>query len=308
VLEPAVVVLRFVQYGGAAILFGTPLFLLYGFRGGGRPVQDLGWPKRVLAAAAVALLLGSLFGVVAQTAVMAGSIAEGLKPASLAFVLEGSALGRAALVRAACALLSAIAVMVLVAGPRLWLLLGGLGAVACASLAWMGHAAATEGAAAGVHLVSDVVHVLAAGVWIGALVGFAGLLLQRSPSAAGAMLTARALRGFSGVGTVVVAALVATGLVNSWILVGPSRLEGLWTTPYGLVLCAKLATFAAMLGLAAANRMLLTPALLRALEQGAQPADSLARLRSSIALETLAGALVLMLVAWLGTLAPVAAQ
>ena len=43
-LEPAVVVLRFVQYGSAAILFGTPLFLLYGLRGGERPVQDLLWP------------------------------------------------------------------------------------------------------------------------------------------------------------------------------------------------------------------------------------------------------------------------
>ena len=111
------------------------------------------------------------------------------------------------------------------------------------------------------------------------------------------------MRRFSGVGSVLVAVLVVTGLVNSWILIGPSRLESLWTSPYGRILSLKLVLFVAMLGFAAANRFRLAPAFGRALAQVTPHAEMLL-LRRSIMLETLLGFAVLFLVAWFGTLAP----
>ena len=38
-----------------------------------------------------------------------------------------------------------------------------------ASLAWAGHGAATPGAAGDLHLAADVLHLLAAGLWLGTL-------------------------------------------------------------------------------------------------------------------------------------------
>jgi putative copper resistance protein D len=98
---------------------------------------------------------------------------------------------------------------------------------------------------------------------------------------------------------VLVAAIVASGLVNAWFLIGPSGLPQLVGDPYGRALLAKLALFAAMLALAAANRWHLAPALRR--EPGR---TGLAALRRSITAESLAGIGVLALVAWLGTLEP----
>ena len=74
-------------------------------------------------------------------------------------------------------------------------------------------------------------------------------------------------------------------------------------TTYGRLLLAKLALFGAMLGLAAINRWRLTPALAAAgSDAGAWPAER--RIRLSIMLETTAAILILVLVAWLGTLDP----
>jgi putative copper resistance protein D len=58
-------------------------------------------------------------------------------------------------------------------------------------------------------------------------------------------------------------------------------------------------------GLAASNRLLLTPALERSLRSGEPSAPAVTALRRSVFAETLAAGAVLALVAWLGTLAPI---
>jgi putative copper resistance protein D len=111
----------------------------------------------------------------------------------------------------------------------------------------------------------------------------------------------RALARFSGIGSALVAVLLLTGLVNGWVLIGLDRLDALWTTAYGQLLTLKLALFTAMVILAAMNRFRHTPAF------GRNYGDAgLETLRRSIALEALAGLAVLALVAWLGTLEPMA--
>lgn len=309
-METALVLVRLAQYAGAAILFGSSLFFLHALpRDGPVSAAELGWPRRLLLGGAALMLAGGLVGLVVQTATMAGSLSEALKPASLQFMVSGTGIGRAAVARAAVGALAVLALVTQRPGRGLWAVVCGLGAAGGVSLAWMGHGAATEGPGGTVHLVSDIFHSLAAAVWVGALTAFFILLWPHQPAAPERSRALHAaLRGFSGLGSILVATLVTTGLVNSWFLVGIDRLGGLWTTDYGRLLLAKLLLFAFMLALAAANRFRLTPALQASLNGDLPPEEALARLKSSVVLETGSGFAILVLVAWLGTLAPVSAQ
>jgi putative copper resistance protein D len=308
VLAAAVIALRFLQYSGAMILSGSSLFFLYGLpRQGACAAMSYVWPKRLLAASAALLLAATLLGLIAQTGLLAGSWSEGFKADNLAAVIVQMNFGVSAVIRAALAAGLLLCLIALRPSVLAWALCAAGGAMICASFAWMGHGAASEGPAGLVHLVGDVAHTLAASIWIGALVAFAILLLpgQREPARDKALYDS--LRRFSGIGSVTVSLIVLTGLVNSWFLVGPGRLADFWTTPYGQVLLAKVLVFAGMLGLAASNRFRLTPAFGNALDAGASWALPLAGLRRSVIFETIAALLVLGLVAWLGTLPPVTA-
>jgi putative copper resistance protein D len=285
-LEAAVIAARLLQYFGAAIVFGSPLFFVYALRG-----QAPRGSRGLVAGACVVLTMASLLAVAAQASLFAGSFARGVTGESIGAVVSYMPLGKAALVRAGAAALALVLVL-----RRAWIGATVPGAVAAASLAWLGHAAATEGPLATLHLVSDALHALAACAWIGALAGF--VLLMRDRQTSREVLHAALLR-FSALGPWLVALLVFTGFINGWVLVGPSHLGEILSTEYGRVLLAKLALFAAMLLLAAKNRFRHTAPV----AVGA-PLDAL---RSSLALETSAGLGVLALVAWLGTLAPPAA-
>ena len=122
-----------------------------------------------------------------------------------------------------------------------------------------------------------------------------------SPSAAGQ--AHRALANFGSAGTIAVAALIITGVVNSWILVGPDHVAGLMETSYGRLLVLKLLLFGGMLVLAALNRFQLSPALEQAIVAGSH--DKATRIVGrSVALETGLALAILGIVAWLGTLEP----
>lgn len=303
-IEAAVIGARIAQLIAAVVLFGTPLFFLYGIR---RPAAALQpWLRPRLAGGAVLVLVGALVSLCAQTAVMAGDPAAAIDPDILLSVLGDSAFGRAIMVRFAAAVAALATCLVLRPGPRLWRALSGLGAVILATFAWTGHGAAEEGAAGLIHAAADVLHLLAAGVWLGALVALAILLTRTRPSDDRASLEPlhEALRGFSGIGSAVVAVILATGLVNSWFLVGPDRTLSMASSTYGLLLLVKIGLFVAMLGLAALNRFFLTPALAKGLAHD-DPAPAIANLRRTVLVETAAGVAIMVLVGVLGALAPV---
>ncbi len=306
-LAAAVITFRFLQYSGAMILLGSSLFFLYGLPAQGPCAAAAArWPRRLLAFSAALLLVAVILGLITQTGLLAGSLYEGFKPDNLQAVITQMNFGWSSLVRAglAAALLLCLAVFSL--SRLLWGLCALGGAFVCASFAWTGHGAATEGPGRLVHLFSDIAHLLAAAVWIGALVAYLFLLTRKQNAIGGDEILYHSLRQFSGVGTAAVAIIVLTGLGNSWFLVGPDRLMDFWSTLYGQVLLTKLLVFAAMLGLAASNRYRLTPALGDALDLGQSRLAPLAALRRSLAWETLAAFAVLGLVAWLGTLEPAA--
>ena len=302
-MDLVVRLLRFVQVAGATILFGSSLFFLYALPViGPGSAAELRWPRRLLAGAALAILLACLLGFFAQTAVLAGSWADAITSDALTGAM-GMSFGRSSMVRGITAATALAALLVMRPGRAAWWCGVVTGAMACGSFAWMGHGAATEGPWGLLHLASDVLHTLAAGIWIGALVDFLALLTSR-PHCANHDVLYRALHGFSGIGSALVAVLVATGLINSWFVIGLAGVPQLWATTYGRLLTIKVAAFLLMVGLAAANRFYLTPHLGAAVATGSSSTRAIGALRGSLAMETGLSILVLGLVAWFGALSP----
>ncbi len=301
-VEPLPVLARLLQYAGATILGGAPLFCLYALPGAeGRAFSRRAWPRAAFALASLLVLIGGVVALGLETADMSGAPGDAYRPEAIWTVVRSTAFGHGMGARLA---LSAPCLVIGALPPSRgqWSLLALLGAGVLASFAWTGHGGSDDGAAGLVHRGADIVHLYAAGVWLGAL-AVLGVLLAGGSSARDAPLLHRALARFSGMGTLAVALLVLTGLINSWFLIGPAHLEGLIRTGYGLVLLAKVGAFAAMLAFAARNRFTLTPRLGGALDQ---PAMAVSGLRRSVRIETGLAALVLTLVAVLGLLPPAA--
>ncbi len=300
-IDLIVIGLRWLQFAAAVLALGLPLFQAFGLsEPGPQPT------RRATIIAGLVLGVAALSGLVAQTAMMAGGWAAGLDPAALGYVVQSTSLGIAHVVRAVLALLG-VAALVLSQGRRAGELVAILAfAGAVVSFAWSGHGAASEGFLGLLHLAADIAHALAAAVWLGALAAYCLLLIRPKPREATG--TARSLAGFASIGTVTVAVLVITGLINAAFLIGAEGLGRISSSTWGLLLIAKLALFAVMVGLAAHNRFNLTPALSRAVEAQTDADDAVRRLRISIGLEMLAGFALLGLVAAMGVQMPPASM
>ncbi|WP_343526193.1 copper homeostasis membrane protein CopD [Sphingomonas sp.] len=294
------IAVRFALYGTLSGLFGLSAFALSSLNDGERrsvlPLRP--W----LVGGGVAAALLSCIALALLAAAMVGAPAWPIDREAIAMLLSGSATGTAWLVRMIALILASLAAMMV---PRRRFAVHGVmlgSGVALATLAWTGHGAMDEGGRGWVHLGADILHLLAAGGWMGALIGL-GLLVARSGNRVDSThvaLTHRALHGFASMGTVLVGTILATGIINGAMLIGIGGLGAVPVTLYGQLLLAKLALFGAMLGLAALNRFRLTPALPDATE----PRIALHALRRSLAIETACAIAILALVAWLGTLEP----
>lgn len=154
-------------------------------------------------------------------------------------------------------------------------------------------------------MAADLLHLLAAGAWLGAVAAFILLLAGKAApdGLARVALAERALRGFGWIGSLLVGLIIASGEVNGAILVGLQHVASLGHTTYGRLLIAKLLLFVSMLGLAALNRYRLTPRLGSALEQR-NVREAMGSLRGSLLAEIGFAITILGLVGWVGTLSP----
>ncbi|WP_053268960.1 copper homeostasis membrane protein CopD [Pseudomonas chlororaphis] len=295
------VALRFALYLDLMLLFGLALFGLYGLRG----AQSRRRFRRPLATTLVlgALLSGAALLQLVLSMSGATRLAE-LDPALVPVLVLETDVGQSWLLRLAALLLAGVLLLFSSGWPRFTLY--GLilcTATALASLAWGGHGAMSEGGQRYLHLGSDILHLLGAGAWLGALAAFA-LLLRRGAcegeQQAGHLLDA--LKGFASLGTLIVVSLSLSGVLNYLLIVGPD-LATLSASTYGLLLSLKVAVFASMLVFAALNRFHLVPQLEQALHQ-ASPQAALPALRRSMLLELAAALLIVGLVAMLGILSP----
>ena len=168
-------------------------------------------------------------------------------------------------------------------------------------VAWGGHAAGGLGAEAIIHPAADVLHLVAAAAWVGALTPLAILLAITGRAPEELDLARAATLRFSMLGMAAVSILLATGLINTWYLVGSTK--ALLGTYYGKLLLFKLALFLGMVAIAAFNWSRLTPALVQG-ENVAAAQVARRWLYRGAMIEVAAGAIIIAIVAVLGTKPP----
>jgi len=178
----------------------------------------------------------------------------------------------------------------------LWPIEASLAAAFVGSLAWAGHAGSTPGFSGSVHLASDILHLIAVGAWVGGLLPLAFLLrtIRGVQSTDRGAIATTVTRRFSTLGIVAVGTILATGIANTWNLVG-SR-DAPFDTAYGRLLMLKVLLFATMVSIAMINRVRLSPKLA---DEG-----TIQRLERNSLIETLLGLTILFIVGVLGILAP----
>ena len=162
-----------------------------------------------------------------------------------------------------------------------------LSALLLATLAPVGHGAMLSGLGGQLLILNQMVHLLCVGAWLGGL-----LLLVLILRHAALYPLETILRRFSGVGYLLVAGLLVTGLINIRVLTGQ-----FWPTPlfsgFALILLIKVLLVAGMLGLALLNRLRINNCQQR-----------VGQLQASVKLEWLLGVAAVAAVSLLGTLPP----
>lgn len=297
-LAAVVVTLRFLTELGLLGLFGVLSLNFYA------PAAFAALhPRRWILSFAGIGVLASATSIPMLAAQMSGELSGVLDSQILKDVLFGTAAGLALVCR--IVLLGLCVVRTALPGDdrrATHIVLTTLSSAAVLSLGFSGHAAAGEGIVGWARLLVDGIHALAAGLWLGALIGFMALAWSRDLDKDEELQDT--LRRFSGLGSLVVGVLVVTGAANTFFsTIGMTGLASL--NPGWLVLLTtKFVLFAAMLVLAALHRFRLTPAL-TASDLAGQSA-TIWQLRRTLLLETATCVAVLAVVAMLGHLAPLA--
>ncbi len=298
-----IVAARAVHFGAAMLLFGELLFGLTVASSNPVATGPSSFRPRFAGWVLAASIVSGFAWLAADAGRMSGlPLAEALDARNVAVVVTGTAFGRLWAWRFVCtvALASTFVSMARTdrarSSRRVAIAALVLAAADLVSLAWSGHAAASGRE---LPLASDVVHLLAAGAWVGALPALV-VALGPATSAASGIRTARR---FTILGVCSVGALVASGIGNAWVLVGdPTALTG---TSYGRLLLAKLVVFAAMVAIAAINRASVRRPL--DADEDAQR-RALRALRRNATIEIVLGAIVVAIVGALGEMMPAADQ
>jgi copper resistance protein D len=266
--------LRTLHYALLLGLFGLTLFPLIGLRGVDHAKR---WPG-ILAMAIAAPLVSAALMLVGIAAMM-GQPVTALDWSTIEAMVLSTSIGWAFLLRLGMLIAAALLLRFSPIAAAL------LFALALVTLPWSGHAAASEGLLGLVHRVNDALHLLAAGLWLGAIGWFALLTAKarHRPSSARPLLTA--MHCFAPTGIALVAIVSLTGLVNAHLIFGLDKTAGMLATPYGQLLLLKIVLVGLMLLCAARHA---SKVRLRVLAgEAAVPNDTamLTALRTSLALE-----------------------
>ena len=228
----------------------------------------------------------SLFGGAAQLLITAGSMqgsAAGMLDGSLLHLVWQAGAGRDNAIRAVGLLLAAVGVL---SDRPAWPALFGA-AMAATSFAWTGHARSFD---AGPSPLLLGVHLLGVAFWLGALAPLL-IVARNGDTSRVAPATAR----FGAAALYVVAGMVAAASCLLFRLLGD--ITQLWASDYGRFMMLKLGLVAVLLGLAAFNKLRLTPRLI------AGNTAAVTSLRHSVRMELMLGVLILGITAALTTIA-----
>jgi copper resistance protein D len=291
-LNEALILVRFAHFASTMALFGASLFLA-----GLAPaaLREALTPSagRLMSGAALIAAASAILWLLAEGGEMGGTWTDAIDPEVLSSVLNETGFGR--VWRGHLVLALALCVMALWRPRQPPALIALLAAILLSSLGFIDHAAMREGAVGVAERINQALHLLAGGFWLGALPPLL-LCLHRYRDDGLARDAAAALSRFSGIGHVAVGIVLATGVVNAFVILG--RWPSDFSSPYQTCLAIKIALVAVMAVLALYNRYLLTPALERA------PETTLPRLRRNALAELWLGGAVLALVSAFATFAP----
>jgi len=239
---------------------------------------------RRLVAILILVAMGcSLVRIPLLSASMSGESA-GMLDSNLAIMIWHSGEGHASAVRIVGMILAAFAVTSSRRPGAVPILGAG---IAATSFAWMGHVHALRPDWLPIVLIGA--HLLGIAFWIGALPPL--LMLTRDPDRAG---MAASVRQFGRLAVIVVAVVVAAGVVLLWMLTG--NLTELWASAYGRALSVKIGLVALLLAVAAFNKLILTPRL------SVDDPQAVSAFRRTLVIEMIAAAAILLGTATLTTL------
>jgi copper resistance protein D len=155
-------------------------------------------------------------------------------------------------------------------------------ALVSASFAFTGHSLSLDRGLLPQVLVT--LHLLAVSYWLGAFFPLRYVTYRADPPG-----VAEVMKRFGDIALYIVGALIVAGIVLLWIMLGTPLV--LFDSDYGRAVVVKLLFVAGLLGLAAVNKRVLTPALARG------DISALQRLRNSITAEMAMAGLILVVTA-----------
>ncbi len=265
-------VVRALDYVSIALVVGVLAFLALvagpALRGGA--FERRAW-LLVAAGAALGVLVGVL-GILLQGAEAAGlSLWSSIRWSVISDVLD-SRFGWVWGIRAAL-LAGTLVVLALPRGRPRWLWLAGVGAYLVMTPALAGHASIQSPVA--VFFPVDVLHVLAASVWVGGIAAIVLALPLATRAVAPVERTPMlldVLGRFSRLALAAVAVIACTGVVQAYIDV--RSLHGLTSSTYGELVLLKTGLLGLLIGLGAVNRERVIPALRRLVAAAATPGEA----------------------------------
>jgi copper resistance protein D len=290
-MDEALILCRVLHFTACMALFGVSAFLAMVTPNCLAEFVALPF-VRLAAATIVAIFITTVAWLFLEAGAMGDGWVDVLSPNTVSIVLLETEFGRVWRWR----LGFAAVLLALLAARRhgQWRVTASWSALLLTSLGFVGHGAMKDGIEGWLNRGSHALHLLAAGLWLGSLLPLLACLrlLEHPVFGASANLT---LHRFSRLGYVAVAAVLVTGVANTWLVLQVWPVD-FWS-PYQALLLAKIGFIAAMIGLAIVNRFVLTPRL---------PADPKAALpmRINTGAEVVLGFGAVLLVSIFGMLAP----
>jgi putative copper export protein/mono/diheme cytochrome c family protein len=244
---------------------------------------------RLARSSTVCALIVAVAWLVVETVVIAGADSAATTLHALPTVAVRTQFGQLLLLR--CGLL--LLVLPLLTPRRMTIAIAAiLAAIALAVQPMLGHAGAVGGSVGAELIISEILHLLAVGAWLGGLLPLFIAVGTLPRNAA-----ATACHSFTPVGLSAVLVLGGTAVVQVAEFMG--GLPGLFGTGYGQIALVKLGLFVGLLALAAFNRLVLTDQL-----AGTAPEAARQHMRMSIATEAVLGTLVVITAAFLAAHTP----
>ncbi|MEP7351312.1 MAG: CopD family protein [Sphingorhabdus sp.] len=292
--------LRLLHYAFLLGLFGLTAFATLALRQIAGAQVDVAHSRFLSASAMIAPVIAAALMLVSIAAMM-GQPVWLLEWATIKAMLLTTSMGHAVITQIVLLIVAAGALWAL-PSPTAMRFAAPFYALALFTLAWSGHAAATEALWGLFHKLSDGLHLVAAGLWIGAIGWFVRMafITHRTPEQIAPEELLTAMHRFAPLGVSLVAIVAITGLINVQMIFGLFNSGAVLETRYGWLLAIKLVFVGVMLLCAARNAMLAR----RRLCTGESASATLARVRLSLAAELLSAFAILGLVAVLGMASP----